>query len=73
MALTERQKNILTRGMRLRKLRDNQDSKSFIEILDEALTPAVKSTLITNLKSELVARAQIIKTRSEQDISDLEK
>jgi hypothetical protein len=73
MALTERQKNILTRGMRLRKLRDNQDSKSFIEILDEALTPAVKSTLITNLKSELVARAQIRKTRSEQDISDLEK
>ena len=69
MALTDKQKEIITRGT---KLRDNKgDNKSFIDIVEEKITGTTLTNFVDALKTEIVARNNARKTAIDADNTDI--
>ncbi len=71
MALNEKQRKIFARGMRLRTDRNDKDSKSFLQILDDTLNPTAKNALFAAFKNELVRRNNVRKAAIEKDNTDI--
>jgi hypothetical protein len=71
MALTEKQKKIFKRGMRLREDRNDPDSKSFFQILNDVLNPTNKNALFAAIKDELIRRLNRQKDAKQADIDNI--
>jgi hypothetical protein len=71
MALTDKQKNILRRGFKIST--DAGAGKSFVQILEENLTAAKLSEIVSAVKAELVAQKTASKNALESEITELNK
>ncbi len=69
--MTDKQKKILKAGIGLRKIRGNDMSKDFIDIIEDTLSAQAKSNLLSALKIEVIARRSAEKSRLENEITDL--
>jgi hypothetical protein len=69
--MTEKQKKILRLGMALRKNREDETSKGFVEILEESLSTESKTNLFNNLKAEIIIRGDNKKAQIDAEKEDI--
>ncbi len=73
MALTEKQKTIISKNVYLRKDRTDPDSKSFFDILMTELSAQQKIGLIDKIKAELIRRKDVKIASLKAEKGELEK